>query len=81
MAWHSEIRGVEGRERSRVLTRTFHATTAALFDRLKERARMTCLHLDYGNGVATVESARRFATTGKSAGIDIDETTVELARQ
>ena len=79
---HYAIRGgLKGRERLRVLSRTMHSSTAALFDRLQVREGMTCLDVGCGGGDVTVELARRVGAAGRAVGVDIDKTTLALARQ
>lgn len=79
---HYAIRGgMKGRERLRVLARAMHASTTSLIDRLGLRNGMTCLDVGCGGGDVTRELARRVAPAGRAVGIDIDETTLELARQ
>lgn len=73
--------GTEGRERLRVLARTLHPTTTWLLDRLGLGPGMGCLDVGCGGGDVTVELARRVGPTGRALGIDIDETTLEVARR
>lgn len=73
--------GIEGRERLRVLARVTYPTTASLLDRLGIDPGMTCLDVGCGGGDVTVDLARRVAPGGKAVGVDLDETTLEIARQ
>jgi 2-polyprenyl-3-methyl-5-hydroxy-6-metoxy-1,4-benzoquinol methylase len=56
--------GTAGRERLRVLARTLHTSTGALFDRLGVGAGLTCLDVGCGGGDVTFELARRVADRG-----------------
>jgi SAM-dependent methyltransferase len=79
---HYAIRGgVEGRERLRVLARTLHPSTSALFERLGVGAELRCLDVGCGGGDVTLELARRVGPHGQVIGVDIDETKLALARQ
>jgi len=73
--------GAEGRERLRVLARVLRPTTSSLLERVARRPGIRCLDVGCGGGDVTVELARRVGPTGRVVGIDIDETTLELARQ
>jgi ubiquinone/menaquinone biosynthesis C-methylase UbiE len=79
---HYAIRGgIEGRERLRVLARTLHSSTSALFDRLGVGAGLRCLDVGCGGGDVTFELARRVGPQGRVVAVDIDETKLDLARQ
>jgi SAM-dependent methyltransferase len=73
--------GVAGRERLRILARTLHAGTSALFDRLGVGAGLRCLDVGCGGGDVTLELARRAGPHGWVIGVDIDEAKLSLARQ
>jgi SAM-dependent methyltransferase len=73
--------GAAGRERLRILARTLHTGTSALFDRLGVGAGMRCLDAGCGGGDVTLELARRVGPDGQVVGIDIDAAKLELARQ
>jgi SAM-dependent methyltransferase len=73
--------GVEGRARLRVLGRVLHPTTSSLLDGLSLQPGMSCLDVGCGGGDVTVELARRVGPTGHVLGIDVDETTLEVARE
>ncbi len=78
---HYVIRGgVEGRERLRVLGRVMHASSSSLFDRLGLREGLSCLDVGCGGADATLELARRVGPSGRTVGVDIDATKLELAR-
>jgi ubiquinone/menaquinone biosynthesis C-methylase UbiE len=79
---HYAIRGgIAGRERLRMLARTMHASTSALFERVGVGAGLRCLDVGCGGGDVTVELARRVGPHGQVIGVDIDETKLDLARQ
>src|SRR5215218_3216591 len=73
--------GVAGRERLRILARTLHVSTSALFDRLGIGAGLRCLDVGCGGGDVTLELARRVGPRGRVVGVDIDEAKLDLARQ
>src|SRR3954454_8992240 len=73
--------GVAGRERLRILARTLHAGTSALFDRLDVGAGLRCLDVGCGGGDVTLELARRAGPRGRVIGVDIDQAKLDLARQ
>jgi SAM-dependent methyltransferase len=73
--------GIAGRERLRILARTLHAGTSALFDRLGVGAGMRCLDVGCGGGDVTLELGRRVGPCGLVVGVDIDATKLDLARQ
>ena len=73
--------GLAGRERLRILARTLHSGTSALFDRLGVGAGMRCLDVGCGGGDVTLELARRVGPRGQVVGVDIDATKLGLARQ
>src|SRR6476660_7355285 len=73
--------GVAGRERLRILARTLHAGTSALFDRLGVGAGLRCLDVGCGGGDVTFELARRVGPRGWVVGVDIDAAKLDLARQ
>jgi len=73
--------GVAGRERLRVLSRTMHPATTALFDRLNIGDGLSCLDVGCGGGDVTLELARRVAPAGRVLGVDVDETKLDLARR
>lgn len=72
--------GVVGRERLRVLARTVQPTSMALLDRCGIGPGMNCLDVGCGGGDVTSELARRTLPGGRVTGIDMDETTIEIAR-
>jgi SAM-dependent methyltransferase len=72
--------GVVGRERLRVLARTVQPTSMALLDRCGIGPGMNCLDVGCGGGDVTSELARRTLPGGRATGIDMDETTIEIAR-
>jgi SAM-dependent methyltransferase len=79
---HYAIRGgIEGRERLRILARTLHASTSALFDRLGVGMGLACLDVGCGGGDVTFELARRVGPRGRVVGVDIDAAKLDLARQ
>src|SRR5215207_4252926 len=79
---HYVIRGgVEGRARLSVLARVMRETTVALLTRLGVGEGLNCLDAGCGGGDVTLELARRVAPGGRVVGVDIDETTLELARR
>jgi SAM-dependent methyltransferase len=79
---HYAIRGgIAGRERLRILARTLHSSTAALFDRLHVGAGLRCLDVGCGGGDVTCELARRVGQGGWVVGVDIDDAKLDLARQ
>jgi SAM-dependent methyltransferase len=73
--------GVAGRERLRILARTLHAGTSALFDRLDVGAGLQCLDVGCGGGDVTLELARRAGPRGRVVGVDIDAAKLDMARQ
>ena len=73
--------GVVGRERLRILARTLHAGTSALFDRLGVGVGMRCLDVGCGGGDVTLELARRVGPRGRVIGVDIDAAKLDLARR
>src|SRR5215213_7252176 len=73
--------GLAGRERLRILSRTLHASTSALFDRLGVGAGLRCLDAGCGGGDVTLELARRVGPRGWVIGVDLDATKLDLARQ
>src|SRR3954452_18358246 len=73
--------GVAGRERLRILARTLHPSTSALFDRLGIGAGLRCLDVGCGGGDVTLELARRVGPRGRVVGVDIDEAKLDMARQ
>jgi SAM-dependent methyltransferase len=73
--------GIAGRERLRILARTLHADTSALFDRLGVGAGLHCLDAGCGGGDVTLELARRVGPRGRVVGVDIDAAKLELAHQ
>jgi SAM-dependent methyltransferase len=79
---HYAIRGgIAGRERLRILARTLHGGTSALFDRLGVGAGLACLDVGCGGGDVTRELARRVGPRGRVVGVDIDAAKLDLARQ
>jgi SAM-dependent methyltransferase len=79
---HYAIRGgIAGRERLRILARTLHASTSALFDRLGVGAGLRCLDVGCGGGDVTFELARRVGPRGRIVGVDIDAAKLDLAHQ
>jgi SAM-dependent methyltransferase len=70
--------GLEGRERLRVLSRVMWPGTSALFDRIGIAQNATCLDVGCGSGDVTIELAQR-APYGRTVGVDIDETKIQLA--
>jgi SAM-dependent methyltransferase len=73
--------GIPGRERLRVLARAMAPTTSALLDRVALAPGMRCLDAGCGGGDVTCELARRISPGGHAVGLDIDETTLDLARE
>src|SRR3954447_25743934 len=73
--------GVAGRERLRILARTLHPSTSALFDRLGVGAGLRCLDVGCGGGDVTFELARRVGPRGRVVGVDLDAAKLDLARQ
>src|SRR5215216_2084494 len=73
--------GLAGRERLRILARTLHAGTSALFDRLGVGAGLRCLDAGCGGGDVTLELARRVGPRGRVIGVDLDQAKLDLARQ
>jgi SAM-dependent methyltransferase len=73
--------GVAGRERLRILARTLHAGTSALFDRLGVGAGLRCLDAGCGGGDVTLELARRVGPRGWVIGVDVDAAKLDLARR
>jgi SAM-dependent methyltransferase len=73
--------GIEGRERLRILARTLHASTSALFERLGVGAGLACLDVGCGGGDVMLELARRVGPLGRVVGVDIDAAKLDLARQ
>jgi SAM-dependent methyltransferase len=73
--------GVQGRERLRILARVMEPTTRALLDRVGVGVGMTCLDVGCGGGDVTALLAGAVGASGRVLGIDIDPTTVELARR
>ncbi|MBC7891543.1 MAG: methyltransferase domain-containing protein [Sphingobacteriaceae bacterium] len=73
--------GVAGRERLRVLSRTMHPGTTALFERLNIGDGLTCLDVGCGGGDVTLKLARRVAPAGRVVGVDVDETKLDFARR
>jgi SAM-dependent methyltransferase len=73
--------GIAGRERLRILARTLHTGTNALFDRLAVGPGMRCLDVGCGGGDVTFDLARRVGSRGQVVGVDIDQTKLDLARQ
>ena len=73
--------GVEGRERLRVLARVMSESTNSLFERLGISDGLVCLDAGCGGGDVSVELARRVGPGGRVIGLDIDETTLDLARR
>jgi SAM-dependent methyltransferase len=73
--------GVEGRERLRILARVMEPTTRALLERVGIGTGMTCLDVGCGGGDVTALLAAAVGSDGQVLGIDIDPTTVDLARR
>jgi ubiquinone/menaquinone biosynthesis C-methylase UbiE len=73
--------GMPGRERLRILAAIFHETTTALLRRAGIGPGMTCLDLGCGGGDVAVELAKLVGPDGHVTGIDIDETSVAIARR
>ena len=73
--------GIAGRERLRILARTLHADTSALFDRLSVGAGLRCLDAGCGGGDVTLELARRVGPRGRVIGVDLDQAKLKLAHQ
>src|SRR3954469_4264147 len=73
--------GIAGRERLRILARTLHTGTSALFDRLGVGAGLCCLDVGCGGGDVTLELARRVGPRGRVIGVDLDAAKLDLARQ
>ena len=73
--------GIAGRERLRILARTLHTGTSALFDRLGVGAGLRCLDAGCGGGDVTLELARRVCPRGQVLGVDLDQAKLELARK
>ena len=79
---HYAIRGgVAGRERLRILGRVMASSTRSLFERLGVGDGLTCLDAGCGGGDVTLELARRVGPRGRAIGVDIDGTTLRLARE
>jgi ubiquinone/menaquinone biosynthesis C-methylase UbiE len=73
--------GMPGRERLRILAAIFHETTTALLRPAGIGPGMTCLDLGCGGGDVAVELAKLVGPDGHVTGIDIDETSVAIARR
>jgi len=72
--------GVDGRERLRVLARVVRPTTVELLARAGVAPGMSCLDVGCGGGDVSAELARLVGPGGRVLGIDLDESTVGLAR-
>jgi SAM-dependent methyltransferase len=79
---HYAIRGgAQGRERLRILARTMHASTTALFERLGVGEGLACLDVGCGGGDVAFELARRVGAQGRVVGVDLDQAKLALASQ
>jgi SAM-dependent methyltransferase len=77
---HYVIRGgVAGRERLRILARVMEPSTRALLARAGVRAGMRCLDVGCGGGDVSLILSELVGAQGRVVGLDMDETTVELA--
>ena len=70
-----------GYDRLQVLARARWPDTSALLDRIGVRPGMHCLDVGCGGGAVTLELARLVAPDGEAIGIDMDEITLQLARE
>jgi SAM-dependent methyltransferase len=73
--------GIAGRERLRILARTLHASTGALFERVGVGEGLRCLDAGCGGGDVTLDLARRVGPHGAVVGADSDEAKLDIARQ
>jgi ubiquinone/menaquinone biosynthesis C-methylase UbiE len=73
--------GVEGQKRLDVLARVLWPTTSPLLAEVGLAPGMTCLDLGCGGGDVTLQLAALVGPQGQVVGMDMDETTLELARQ
>ena len=78
---HYAIRGgIKGRERLRLLSGIFAASTGRLLDMAGIRAGARCLDAGCGGGDVSLELARRAGPAGHVTGIDLDPDKVRIAR-
>ena len=73
--------GVEGRERLRLLSEVMGPSTCALLADVGIREGSVCLDVGCGGGDVTFELARAAGPTGRAAGVDLDDTKIEIARR
>lgn len=73
--------GKKGRDRLRVLTRVFAETTTRLLDAVDIRHGMACLDVGCGGGDIACDVARRVGPGGSVVGIDLDDVSLDIARQ
>jgi precorrin-6B methylase 2 len=73
--------GIEGRARLRLLASVMEQSTLGLLAEVGIAPGSKCLDVGCGGGDVTFELARQVGPTGRVAGVDLDETKIELARQ
>lgn len=73
--------GQEGRARLQVLSRVMQPTTLNLLNRAGLRPGMHCLEAGCGSGDVAFDLARMVGPEGRVVATDIDEITLQLARQ
>lgn len=78
---HYAIRGgIKGRDRLRLLSGIFAASTERLLDMAGDIDGARCLDAGCGGGDVSLELARRAGPAGRVTGIDLDTAKVDLAR-
>ena len=73
--------GLEGQKRIEVLARVLWPTTSRLLAEVGLAPGMTCLDLGCGGGDVTLQLAASVGPQGHVIGVDMDETTLGLARR
>ena len=72
--------GTADKARLNFLQQFLRPTTLSLFDRVGVRPGMTCLDLGCGIGEATLDLARLVGSEGRVVGRDMDDISIEMAR-
>ena len=73
--------GAADKERLSFLQQFLRPTTLSLFDRVGVRPGMTCLDLGCGIGEVSFELTRLVGSRGQVVGMDIDDVSIETARE
>ena len=73
--------GVEGKKRLEVVARVLWPSTSRVLEEAGLAPGMRCLDLGCGGGDVTLQLAASVGPQGQVIGVDMDETTLDLARQ